>query len=615
MMTYKICNEHYLRTVIGITIFTLLLSGVVVIRAEAGLPDLIQVPERLEDNDTLFEMNNNEYLNITLNSSEPINLILESISEMITMNVDSINGASSTIITMSGFLPNTTYHKYEDNYHGHKIFITDVNGNYTYEQDLSIGHLVFIQPESGTKFINDNDTGGDCSSIGIWDPSEKTCTLTTDLTETIQIDSDGIILDGNGHLMTGSNTGRGVYVTDRKYVTIKNLNVTQFSVGIEIYNSSFSNIEENNAFNNIYDFRIIYSNDNKITNSAASVGDDWGIQLYASNNNIISGNTLIGTKRGIWLYSSNNNILSNNTIPNNWYGSDCIRLAYSNNNKIIDNIITPILNNLCMNGIRLMHSRNNVVSGNKVSNNRIGILVESSDNNTIYNNCLNNTNNAIATGNNTWNTTKTVGTNIMGGHYIGGNFWAQPDGNGYSQKCIDSEPDGICDLPYEHNSNNIDFLPLIYKTALLIPANVDVKPDILNKANQSNESTVTGYIEVPGFDVNDIDLNTIKLTTNNGMVSAQLSPSEVGDYDNDGIPDRMVKFDGQAVSGILDVGEHVRVTISGKIAAESFEGTDEIQVINPTEQILEFPTMVLPVIAVLCLLFRFQRRKGKIGKY
>nr|QNO49337.1 hypothetical protein HONBAIEO_00031 [Methanosarcinales archaeon ANME-2c ERB4]QNO49410.1 hypothetical protein JHKIABMC_00016 [Methanosarcinales archaeon ANME-2c ERB4] len=615
MISIKICNKNSLRIVIGITISILLLSGVEVIRAEVGLPDFLQVPGRLEANGTLFEMNNNEYLNITLSSSEPINLILESISEMITMNVDSINGASSTIITMSGFLPDTTYHKYEDNYHDHEIFITDVNGNYTYEQDLSIEHLVFIQSKAGTKFINDNDTGGDCSSIGIWDPSEKTCTLTTDLTETIQIDSDGIILDGNGHLVTGSKTGRGVYFTDRKYVTIKNLNVTQFSVGIEIYNSSFSNIKENNVFNNTYDFRIIYSNDNEIINSATSVGDAWGIQLCASNNNIISGNNIIGAKRGIWLHYSNNNILSNNTVPNNWYGSDCIRLASSNNNTVIDNSITPILNNLSMKGIRLMYSNNNVVSGNKVSNNLVGILVESSDNNTIYNNCLNNTNNAITTGNNTWNTTKTVGTNIMGGHYIGGNFWAQPDGNGYSQKCIDSEPDGICDLPYKLKSNNIDFLPLIYKTALLIPVNVDIKPGSLNKASQSDENTVTGYIEVPGFDVNDIDLNTVKLITNHGMVSAQLSPSEVGDYDNDGIPDRMVQFDRQAVIGILDVGENVRVIISGKIAAESFEGIDEIQVINSTEQILKFPTMVLPVIAVIGLLFRFQRRKGKIGKY
>jgi len=66
------------------------------------------------------------------------------------------------------------------------------------------------------------------------------------------------------------------------------------------------------------------------------------------------------------------------------------------------------------------------------------------------------------------------------------------------------------------------------------------------------------------------------------MVSAQLSPSEVGNYDNDGIPDRMVKFDRQAVIGILDVEENIRVTISGKITEESFEGTDVIQVINPT---------------------------------
>jgi hypothetical protein len=34
---------------------------------------------------------------------------------------------------------------------------------------------------------------------------------------------------------------------------------------------------------------------------------------------------------------------------------------------------------------------------------------------------------------NSYNTTKTAGTNILGGPYIAGNFWGRPDGTGFSK--------------------------------------------------------------------------------------------------------------------------------------------------------------------------------------
>jgi hypothetical protein len=113
-----------------------------------------------------------------------------------------------------------------------------------------------------------------------------------------------------------------------------------------------------------------------------------------------------------------------------------------------------------------------------------------------------------------------------------------------------------------------------------VPATVDVKPDTLNRASQSDKNAVTVYIEVPGYDVNAMDVATVTLSTSKGSVSAQLKPTEVGDYDKDGVPDRMVKFDRQAVIAIIDVGEKVKITISGKIAGAIFEGSDEIRVIE-----------------------------------
>ncbi|QYZ79628.1 PKD domain-containing protein [Methanofollis formosanus] len=68
----------------------------------------------------------------------------------------------------------------------------------------------------------------------------------------------------------------------------------------------------------------------------------------------------------------------------------------------------------------------------------------------IANNHFNNTMNILihrtsSLTNVSWNTTKTEGTNIRGGPYLGGNLWLTPKGTGFSQTRADLDLDGICD--------------------------------------------------------------------------------------------------------------------------------------------------------------------------
>ena len=127
--------------------------------------------------------------------------------------------------------------------------------------------------------------------------------------------------------------------------------------------------------------------------------------------------------------------------------------------------------------------------------------------------------------------------------------------------------------PYIVRSTETEIIPII-------PATVDFDPDTLNL--KSKGQWVTVYIELPvghGYDVSMINLTSVML---NGQVQAEIKPIAIGDYDGDGIPDLMVKFNRTAVQSILNVGDDVEITISGTlIDGRLFEDKDTIQVILP----------------------------------
>jgi len=115
-----------------------------------------------------------------------------------------------------------------------------------------------------------------------------------------------------------------------------------------------------------------------------------------------------------------------------------------------------------------------------------------------------------------------------------------------------------------------------------ISATVDFKPDVLNLRSKGRWISV--YVELPeDFNVVDIDVSSM---TVNDTISAELSPTEIGDYDNDTIPDLMVKLERLLVSQfILSKGimyGNVTLTMTGELYDGTiFEGIDIIRARMP----------------------------------
>jgi len=251
--------------------------------------------------------------------------------------------------------------------------------------------------------------------------------------------------------------------------------------GVSLYYSSNNMLDNNTAnSNSFYSIYLCYSSNNTLTSNTASHNTlTYGIYLASSSNNTLQDNDGVDNSIGIRLSDSGNNTLDNNTVSSNNYGiwlSDSSsnntltnNTANSNNDEGIhlDSSSNNTLDNNTANsndyGIYLDSSSNNTLTNNKAnSSNFNGIRLVSSNSNTIYNNYFsNNVTNAWDNGANTWNTTNSTGPNIVGGPYLGGNYWSNYNGS-------DTNGDGFGDTLYIIiGGTNKDYLPLVVTGAAL----------------------------------------------------------------------------------------------------------------------------------------------------
>ena len=259
-----------------------------------------------------------------------------------------------------------------------------------------------------------------CSNL---DTDGATYYLTQDITDSnisrcMDISANNVTLDCQHHAIDGDDSAQyGIYTTIATNITIKNGVLSDWSTTnlylYKAHGNTIENITSSSSSSAMYGIHLHYSNHNTIINSTAT-DNRFGFYLLYSDNNTITDSTANSNDDGIYLYSSDFNIIKNSIIEDN--------------------------------------SRWGICFGGKT--------------NKIYNNLFNNSvNYNIYRYVQTWNTTRQVGDRVYSeGTEIGGNYWTNASGSGYSDTCTDADNDGFCDDPYilyiDYTGNNTDYLPL-----------------------------------------------------------------------------------------------------------------------------------------------------------
>jgi parallel beta-helix repeat protein len=248
-----------------------------------------------------------------------------------------------------------------------------------------------------------------------------TYTFTGNISVGIQVQRSNIVVDGVGYTLRGDGEihgptdirGMGLEIVGCKNVTIRNLNIKEFTRGIRFTNSFDCNIYQNSLTNN-------------------SIGIEMGyVDESFSNNNNVSGNVIRINDTGI-------------------------RLIYGSSNTISGNIIT--LNN---EGVSVWSTSGNYILWNNITDNNRGIYFEVSGINFIHhNNFVNNTNDWWDYGYTPWPFQLPFSVNIWDDGKEG-NYWGTYNGK-------DNNSDGIGDTPHVLYENNTDNFPLMQPTEVPI---------------------------------------------------------------------------------------------------------------------------------------------------
>ena len=323
----------------------------------------------------------------------------------------------------------------------------------------------------------------------------------------------------NVHVQQASPTRQnmGILFSNVQNGQVNSSSITRFNFGVQISAGSGNAIQNSNIWNNTYGMDLTGSGNliayNHLYNNTqyGALVESSRLNTFTKNYASDNGDSLNGA--GFFITQASNNVFNNNTVRgNSWFGIKMIGSTFSasssnlfSKNTISLNGGTPNGGGICRcdggglvfadnatgntivgnyvkgqdNGIGLEVDgypptgdfRNNITM-NRVVGNNFGIyVINVSTQNIIYNNYFNNTTNVSdfnspasvngTTQQNSWNITKILRRNILGGPFTGGNFYSD-----YHQ--LDPDVDGIGDTPHSTGISSLDLLPLTLKQPTVV---------------------------------------------------------------------------------------------------------------------------------------------------
>jgi parallel beta-helix repeat protein len=269
---------------------------------------------------------------------------------------------------------------------------------------FNIVHVAQVEAVDTLEIITLGNTGWNDSSVGTWDLTTLTGTLTRDIYGSIEIISSGVTLEGGGYTLRGDGTSWGVKKQYGSEITVRNLIIDSYEYGI--------------FFNEV------------------------------PSNFLIEDNTITNTVRGIYLNKSSEGSIIGNDISSSSYAGITLNFTYA---------IEVIANRIHQNemGIALLAGKSSTIRENTISgHNVVGVFLSrswdgfgwgvSTENVTYHNNFIDNATHAYriyaSDEDNLFNLALPDG----------GNYWS-----GHS--AVDDNDDGIVDVPYTFTGGHDDF--------------------------------------------------------------------------------------------------------------------------------------------------------------
>lgn len=276
---------------------------------------------------------------------------------------------------------------------------------------------------------------------------------------TLVVQRSNIIIDGAGHTLQGNASGQGIHV-EASNVTIRNLEINKFASAVIIFKASNNTITRNRITSNGIGIDLNKAKYNIVEGNTISSNNDLGILIYDDSdyNQIIGNNITSNGDAGIWCEGTTPtsdfiSVIGNNISDHEKWG---VLLRASYGCTVVGNDISK---NNC--GIELYgdNSHDCIIAENRIAFNEEGITLRSQYISEIYhNNFLNNSRHLYES--------KSMPTHIWNNDRQG-NYWSDYNGT-------DANGDGIGDVPYILNSDNVDSYPLMYpydieKGAITLP--------------------------------------------------------------------------------------------------------------------------------------------------